>query len=172
MDALQNYFFWTWKIGDSTGPIAKVNPFWNYQLGLENGWITPGRIISLTCLPNTGANHIGTDPRNSTGICAADGVSVDLFSGTYSSPYMTGGSGAGQIAATDSSSYPWPPASFTNIAANEMTSLPQYTQTGNPVTMPAATYTSPGSKSSATINAGNGWFKAEVNQAAYAAISG
>jgi len=42
MDALQNFFFWTWKIGNSTGPITQVNPFWNYQLGLQHGWVPSG----------------------------------------------------------------------------------------------------------------------------------
>lgn len=72
MDALQNYFFWTWKIGNSTGPIPEPNAFWHYRLGLREGWI-----------PN--------DPRQAIGMCAGDGVTGDAFSGTYSSAYMTGG---------------------------------------------------------------------------------
>ena len=71
-DAFQNYFFWTWKIGNSTGPIPEPNPFWHYRLGLREGWI-----------PN--------DPRKAIGLCAQDGVSGNDFSGTYSEPYMTGG---------------------------------------------------------------------------------
>ncbi len=72
MDSLQNYFFWTWKIGNSTGPIAQVNPFWHYRLGLQHGWVPK-------------------DPRMAVGVCAGDGVSGDDFSGTYASAYMTGG---------------------------------------------------------------------------------
>jgi glucan 1,3-beta-glucosidase len=152
MDALQNWFFWTWKIGNSTGTIAQVNPFWHYRLGLANGWIP-------------------TDPRQAIGTCAQDGVSGTNFDGTYSSPYMTGGAGAGTIAAAQTSSYPWPPVSFANVASSSMKSIPQYTQTGTPITMPAMTFTAP--SASSTINAGTGWYKAnDASRQAYAAISG
>ena len=46
MDALQNYFFWTWKIGNSTTGNPQPNPFWHYQLGLQNGWIPEGKWTS------------------------------------------------------------------------------------------------------------------------------
>ncbi|OWZ33521.1 glucan 1,3-beta-glucosidase [Cryptococcus neoformans AD2-60a] len=152
MDALQNFFFWTWKIGNSTDAIQQPNPFWHYRLGLEKGWIPK-------------------DPRTVAGTCQADGVSMNNFDGTFSNAYVTGGAGAGTIAASASSSYPWPPASFTNVASDSMSLLPQYTQTGTPITMPGPTFTSPGS--SATIDAGNGWFNANANdKQAYAAISG
>ncbi|ESK94242.1 glycoside hydrolase family 5 protein [Moniliophthora roreri MCA 2997] len=39
MDGLQNYFFWTWKIGNSTDTGKVESPAWSYQLGLENGWM-------------------------------------------------------------------------------------------------------------------------------------
>lgn len=42
MDALQNFFFWTWKIGNSTVLGTSSNPLWHYQLGLERGWIPKG----------------------------------------------------------------------------------------------------------------------------------
>ncbi|WWC69986.1 uncharacterized protein I206_103930 [Kwoniella pini CBS 10737] len=152
MDAFQDYFFWTWKIGNSTGDIAQVNPFWNYQLGLQQGWIPK-------------------DPRTAIGTCLGDGVAANPFDGTFSNPAVTGGAGAGTIAAADSSSFPWPPRSFTNIAAGDMDAIYQYTQTGNVITMPAPTFTSPGS--SATIDAGNGWYNANADsRQAYAAISG
>jgi hypothetical protein len=52
-----------------------------------------------------------------------------------------------------------------------MKSIPQFTQTGTPITMPAMTFTAPGSSS--TINAGTGWYKAnDASHQAYAAISG
>jgi glucan 1,3-beta-glucosidase len=37
MDSLQNYFFWTWKIGNSSVSGKVESPFWSYSLGLENG---------------------------------------------------------------------------------------------------------------------------------------
>lgn len=39
MDALQNWFFWTWRIGNSTELGYAPSPFWHYQLGLQQGWI-------------------------------------------------------------------------------------------------------------------------------------
>ncbi|KAJ8092006.1 hypothetical protein PM082_024242 [Marasmius tenuissimus] len=39
LDALQNYFFWTWKIGDSLKSGKVETPAWSYKLGLDNGWI-------------------------------------------------------------------------------------------------------------------------------------
>jgi len=83
---------------------------------------------------------------------------------------MTGGAGANDIPASASNAYPWPPRSFTNVGAGQMTLLPQYTTTGTPVTMPPATYTSPGSTE--TISAGNGWANAQNTQAAFVPISG
>lgn len=50
MDALHNYFFWTWKIGNSSVSGKVETPAWSYQLGLENGWMP-------------------TDPREADGFC-------------------------------------------------------------------------------------------------------
>ncbi|ORY26176.1 glycoside hydrolase superfamily [Naematelia encephala] len=153
MDALQNYFFWTWKIGNSTGSITEVNPFWHYRLGLAHGWIP-------------------TDPREAIGTCAGDGVADSGdFNGTFSAPYMTGGAGAGTIDADQLSTYAWPPPSFTNVASSDMSLLPQYTQTRTPITLSGPTFTSPGA--SATIDAGNGWANPSADaRQAYTAISG
>ncbi|CAD6570986.1 MAG: hypothetical protein TREMPRED_000085 [Tremellales sp. Tagirdzhanova-0007] len=152
MDAFQNYFFWTWKIGNSTGAIEQVNPFWNYQLGLKNGWIP-------------------SDPRSAVGTCAGDLAALNEFDGTFSSAWMTGGVGANTIEAAMSTLYPWPANSFANIEAAYMPYLPQYTQTATPITMPGPTYTSPGS--SATIFAGNGWFNPTADaRNAYTAVAG
>jgi glucan 1,3-beta-glucosidase len=58
MDALQNWFFWTWKIGNSTELGYPSSPMWHYQLGWKEGWI-----------PN--------DPRVAGGYCAGIGVGGD-----------------------------------------------------------------------------------------------
>lgn len=39
LDALQNFFFWTWRIGESLRTGKVETPAWSYKLGLENGWI-------------------------------------------------------------------------------------------------------------------------------------
>ncbi|OCF39284.1 glucan 1,3-beta-glucosidase [Kwoniella heveanensis CBS 569] len=149
MDSFQDYFFWTWKIGNSTGDIPQPNPFWNYQLGLEHGWVPK-------------------DPREAIGTCEGDGVTSNPWDGTFSNPAVTGGSGAGQIPASQSAQYPWPPASISN--AEDIDSLYQYTQIADPITLPAATFTSPGS--TATIDAGDGWHQPSDTRKAYAAITG
>lgn len=152
MDALGDFFFWTWRIGNSTGSIPEPNPFWHYRLGLREGWIP-------------------SDPRESRGECGRRGFSDNPFSGTFSQPYMTGGAGAGNVAAAMTQSYPWPPVSFKNIASSAMSLLPQYTQTGTPITMPAATFTQPGN-SGATIAAGDGWANDAQNRRKYVPVAG
>lgn len=148
MDALQNFFFWTWKIGNSTSSVPMPNPFWHYRLGLQEGWIPK-------------------DPRSVIGTCAqAPGAEQRPFNG-FTAAWMTGGDGAGQVNTADT---PWPPQSFSNIPAGQMTRLPQYTQTANPITLPAQTLTAPGSSS--TIDMGSGWANANDKRKAYAAVKG
>jgi glucan 1,3-beta-glucosidase len=43
MDALQNFFFWTWKIGKSDVLGTSTSPMWHYALGLDRGWIPKGK---------------------------------------------------------------------------------------------------------------------------------
>jgi len=62
MDALQNWFFWTWKIGNSTEMGYPTSPMWHYKLGWQEGWI-----------PN--------DPRVAGGYCAGIGIGGDQVSG-------------------------------------------------------------------------------------------
>ena len=105
------------------------SPLWSYQLGLANGWIP-------------------TDPRKSQGKCAALGVN-SKFGGTYL-PWQTGDNGAGNIPATVSASFPWPPATISN-AGVPPSLLPQYTPTGSISTLPPPTFT-------ATKISINGWY--------------
>lgn len=55
MDALQNWFFWTWRIGNSTVRGYPPSPMWHYQLGLEQGYIPK-------------------DPRSAGGYCKRNGM--------------------------------------------------------------------------------------------------
>ncbi|KAG8896576.1 hypothetical protein FRB99_008828 [Tulasnella sp. 403] len=72
MDALQNWFFWTWKIGPSSVSGQVEAPLWSYSLGLQNGWVPK-------------------DPRLSTGVCGGGSPATPLKA------TMTGGAGSGQI---------------------------------------------------------------------------
>jgi glucan 1,3-beta-glucosidase len=139
MDATTNYFFWTcvapcllcravvsrstpaddpplrpasWKIGASTQFSHPVNPMWNYQQGLKDGYAP-------------------TDPREADGYCASIGIRNSNWDGTLDS-WMTGGAGAGVGVVTTA---PWPPASMSSVNAAQMTQIPQLTQTGTPVTL-------------------------------------
>ena len=47
MDALQNFFFWTWKVGNSTRLGTSSSPQWHYRLGLRQGWIPKGTCRSI-----------------------------------------------------------------------------------------------------------------------------
>jgi aryl-phospho-beta-D-glucosidase BglC (GH1 family) len=148
MDALQNWFFWTWKIGNATSGHVEA-PLWSYQLGLENGWMP-------------------TDPRQAVGACAQAGVTATQFDGTYL-PWQTGGAGAGTISANATALYgAWPPASLNGLpAATDVPLLPSYTSTGPVVTLPPPTFTA-----SATVAPGNGWYDAADNGGGVTTISG
>ncbi|KAI0306488.1 glycoside hydrolase superfamily [Multifurca ochricompacta] len=128
MDALQNWFFWTWKIGNSSISGDVEAPAWSYKLGLDNGWMP-------------------LDPRGAAGACGNSNPWQPPLA-----PSQTGGSGAGQIPASVSSQYLWPPTVISNAGA-AVTLLPQYTQTGTIPTLPVPSFTS----TSSSINAGNGW---------------
>jgi len=159
MDSLQNWFYWTWKIGNSSISGRVESPFWSYSLGLENGWIPP-------------------DPRAAVGFCAASaGVQMnDVFAGSLSS-WQTGGAGAGTIAPDQRSSYgQWPLTSMNNatgttyLAPADVLNLPQYTPTGAILTLPGPTFTTP--SSTQTANAGNGWADSGDIEGYYEPING
>ncbi|RPD66329.1 glycoside hydrolase [Lentinus tigrinus ALCF2SS1-7] len=128
MSALQNWFFWTWKIGNSTVSGRVESPAWSYQLGLQEGWMPK-------------------DPRLSEGACD----NSDPFNPPLQA-WQTGGSGAGDVPQTFLDSFTWPPTSLTNLA--DVATAPQYTATGTIVTLPAPSITASGT---ASVNLGNGW---------------
>jgi glucan 1,3-beta-glucosidase len=167
MDALQDWFFWTWKvrlplrllctlvgltfptqIGNSSTSGTVEAPLWSYQLGLQVGFVP-------------------TDPRQSVGTCAALGDSGDSFDGDYVS-WQTGGPGAGTIAATAVAEYgQWPPTSIAGAGA-EATLLPTYTPTGIVETLapPSLTVTPSG------VTVGNGWYDPSDTAGAPTPIAG
>jgi len=113
MDALQNYFFWTWKIGNSSVSGQVESPAWSYQLGINNGWMP-------------------LDPREATGTCG----NTDPWTPPLQS-WQIGGAGAGNVPANLNPA--WPPGNIAN--GGPVNQLPAYTPTGAVPTLPAATYT-------------------------------
>lgn len=168
MDALQHWFFWTWKvrvilprgrnivdvraksrvflqIGNSSTSGTVEAPVWSYQLGLQNGWIP-------------------TDPRVSSGKCQALGGTIQSFSGTYSS-WQTGGPGAGTIAPSETVSFPWLPTVISDIDGAIYAALPTYTPTGTIPTLPPPQLTP-------SVSQEDGWYDAQDTAGAMTPISG
>lgn len=150
MDALQNWYFWNWKIGNSTtgtsDPLSgKIQaPFWSYQLGLQQGWIP-------------------ADPRSASGSCN----NTNPWSPPLA-PWQTGGSGAGSIVPSATATLAWPPASISN--AGPVSLLPTYTPTGTVPTLAVPTFT--GSTTATTFSAGNGWQNPQDTQGAFVSVAG
>ncbi|KAF9044947.1 glycoside hydrolase superfamily [Panaeolus papilionaceus] len=128
MDAFRDWFFWTWKIGDSIQGRVET-PLWSYKLGLEGGWMP-------------------RDPRAAIGTCGRASTPFNGFQ-----PWVTGGVGAGTLPAAQTAAYAWPPTDI-NAAIAPVAQLPMYTPTGVINTLPVPTYTD--SKGNAIVR-GNGW---------------
>ncbi|RDB14918.1 putative glucan 1,3-beta-glucosidase D [Hypsizygus marmoreus] len=148
MDALQNYFFWTWKIGNSTVLGTSSNPLWHYRLGLQQGWIPK-------------------DPREAIGHCASVLQSSQTFDGTFLAA-ATGGAGAGNIDPIQTSLHAFPPATILpSFSGAQISLLPTYTATGAIKTLPAPTFTA-----APSAMVGSGWNNADDNVLAYVPVSG
>lgn len=143
MDALQNWFFWTWKIAPSAVDGAVRAPFWSYKLGLEQGWLP-------------------TDPREAVGACASLGQPPTVpFSGTFQ-PWQTGGVGAGQMQPEATATLSWPPTSLnSNYPVAQY--LPTYTPTGTHTTLSVPAITA--------VYPGDGWFDDQDQAALYVPIA-
>ena len=89
MDALQNTFFWTWKIGNSTALNTSSCPLWHYRLGLQRGWIPKGHYPMCPCSRVLITLSLA-DPREATGFCASALNNSQIFNGSYPST-ATGG---------------------------------------------------------------------------------
>ncbi|KAJ7892517.1 glycoside hydrolase family 5 protein [Mycena olivaceomarginata] len=144
MDATQDWFFWTWKIGPALDGVVR-SPLWSYQLGLQLGFMP-------------------TDPRQSSGVCAALDVVKAPFVGTFSA-WQTGGAGAGTIAPSITQSFAWPPATLSNVNSVVPTLLPTYTATA---TIRSLTFITP----TPTAASGNGWFDAADQVPMVTAVAG
>ncbi|KAF9527519.1 glycoside hydrolase superfamily [Crepidotus variabilis] len=148
MDALQNFFYWTWKIGNSTVLNTSTSPMWNYKLGLQQGWIPK-------------------DPREAIGYCGKVLPSTQSFDGIYPST-ATGGAGAGTLDAAKSSANPFPPATvLPSFSGTQVALMPTYTPTGSLKTLPVPTFTA-----APKVSVGTGWTNQQDNDPAYVPVSG
>lgn len=158
MDALRDYFFWTWKISNSTEMGYPTSPQWHYRLGWQEGWIPK-------------------DPRTAIGFCASQGLSGpnEGFDGTYA-PNMVGSDRnptlrTGSFASAEGQYDQWPPAAIkqnegTTIGAAQMALMPTLTQTAKPVTLAMPT------EYKSATGVGNGWTNPSDTALDYAEISG
>ncbi|KIY52042.1 glycoside hydrolase family 5 protein [Fistulina hepatica ATCC 64428] len=171
MDALGDWFFWTWKVGESISGTVE-SPAWSYKLGLELGYIP-------------------TDPRTAVGKCARLNVTTDSFNGTFAA-YATGALGNSSADYTLQSTasayqYTWPPSAISDIGGSATTApatdLPTYTATASQVTLAAsavftvtetndkvATYTVGGAGTG--TQSFDGWYRTADTSSAPAAVSG
>ncbi|WRT68809.1 uncharacterized protein IL334_005789 [Kwoniella shivajii] len=148
MDALQNWFFWTWKIGNSTVKGYPTSPQWHYRLGWEQGWMPK-------------------DPRAAGGYCKGLGIGGNQFAGTYPASATGSFSGTPTIAAAELASHSnWPPPTLgPSFAAEQAALLPTLTQTGSVVVLPTASH-----PANATI--GSGWANAQDTIGAWVRVNG
>lgn len=148
MDALQNWFFWTWRIANSTQLGYAPSPMWHYQLGLQQGWLP-------------------ADPRVAGGYCGSVAqVGGNQFAGTYPAS-ATGGVATPSLDPVSVSNYSiWPPTSMgPSFTQSQIALFPTLTQTGSPVTL--ATQAHP-----TTMTVGSGWQDAQDTVGAWASVSG
>jgi len=150
MDAFQNWFFWTWKIGPSLTSGLVEAPMWSYSLAIDLGFAPP-------------------DPRGATGKCAALGKGTPAFTGPYQA-WQTGGAGdTGVVVASEAALYgTWPPTTLGEGLV--VAQLPSYTPTGPVPTLPVPTFTKPNSQE--TFDAGSGWFDSQDTTLMNVPISG
>ncbi|KAF9269496.1 glycoside hydrolase [Marasmius fiardii PR-910] len=143
MDGLQNYFFWTWKIGESSKSNKVESPAWSYQLGLEHGWIPK-------------------DPREATGQCGNNSP----WTGTIALSSPSTPDFEAELA-----KYPWPPTSISEAGA-PATDLPKYTPTGSISSLQGATFTASGARPTKSVSLGSGWANSQDSEGAMTAIQG
>jgi len=148
MDALQNFFFWTWKIGNSTVLGTSSSPLWHYQLGLREGWIPK-------------------DPREAIGHCSAVLQSSQIFDGIYPLS-ATGRAAEYTIDPVQTALHAFPPTTISpSITGSQISLLPTYTPTGTIKTLFAPTFTA-----APSADVGKGWTHDTDSALAYVPIRG
>ncbi|SNX87453.1 related to EXG1 - exo-beta-1,3-glucanase (I/II), major isoform [Melanopsichium pennsylvanicum] len=165
MDSLQDFFFWTWKIGNSLRTGKPSAPMWSYSLGLQQGWM-PTNPLS-----------------DSSGACQAQAsrLSSSVPTATWGRAFQSWQTGQASSYSPNTAQYPWPPASIVpsntpipqsaNLAAS---ALPSYTATQSFTPVPAPTFSATASvvgQPTAVPTVGN-WYNTEQSQPFYTAIEG
>lgn len=155
MDSLQDFFFWTWKIGNSLRTGKPTSPMWSYSLGLQQGWMP-------------------TNPLSeSSGACAAQASRLQTtvpsasWGGSFEA-WQTGRAGS-----YSPSLDPWPPQSL--VSANAPVSqLPSYTATKSITPLPAPTLSVTATVSGQPTAAPTigSWFNTAINSPFYTQIAG
>lgn len=135
-------------------------PFAASIVGLEQGWF-PKDIRPYVGMCRTLMAQQGFEALPTTAVFTA-----------FPSPWMTGGAGAGTIAADQQASYgTWPPQSI-NIIGAAATNLLTYTPTGTPITLSGTTPTAYPAAATKTVAPGNGWANAADTAPANAPVAG
>ncbi|MBW0518499.1 hypothetical protein O181_058214 [Austropuccinia psidii MF-1] len=170
-DAMQNSFFWTWKISqlNRAKDGLKPNPLWDYQLGLQQGWIRPDARKSLGACNLIAKKEGTTAPQQSW-----SGEFADWQVGAKANSPTTSTIDPAQVALYGQ----WPPSHLLidpgkNAVYNNVNNLPQYAPTGPILTL---TPEAPNPKflpASATVPApGNGWANPADKAGWYVPIKG
>lgn len=123
MSAFQNFFFWTWKIGNSLRTGGPVNPNWSYLLGLQQGWMPSNPYAKLA---------------NGCKDLQASYPSITKTALTWTGAFANYQTGAATTYSPDTVSYSWPPPSIASSGyATNLTGyvLPTYTPTGAHLTV-------------------------------------
>lgn len=131
---LQNYFFWTWKVGNTTATGKVGSPLWSYRLAIEGGWAP-------------------TDPREAEGYCDTIGSPYDRFTGPPKG-WQVGSANQGDVPTIGN--YVWPPREIGGFKGAEIAALPRYNPIGPIPTPPVPEFKDP--DTAKPIDMGDGWF--------------
>ncbi|SPC62052.1 related to EXG1 - exo-beta-1,3-glucanase (I/II), major isoform [Ustilago sp. UG-2017b] len=157
MDSLQDFFFWTWRIGNSLRTGKPTAPMWSYSLGLEQGWMP--------------TNPLG----ESHGACQAQAsrIGTSVATATWGRAFQSWQTGRAGSYNPDTGANPWPPQSI--VSANRaVNQLPSYTATKpiTPLATPTLTRTATLAGEPTAPPTLGGWFNGDQNSPFYTAIGG
>ncbi|CAE7172298.1 unnamed protein product [Rhizoctonia solani] len=114
MDAMQNYFFWTWRIGASLRTGQVNSPLWSYKLGLERGYMpTDPRTAAGSCR--------NSNPRTGTFTAHAQNTITEAYRAAHPFPPRTLMDAAGGLATYPATGTPviMPSPEFSGVSVSE-----------------------------------------------------